>query len=64
MSRVVESPSSGPRNHGKTRPGGLRGRHQDRADVARQGSPTLKNPIRNAYGLCPFTTDLVEAYPW
>ena len=32
------------------RAGGLCGRHQNRAAAARQGSPTLKNPIRNDYG--------------
>ena len=42
---VVESPSSGPRRRGKTCFGGLRGRHQDCADAARQGSPTLKDPF-------------------
>jgi translocation and assembly module TamA len=34
----------------ETRPGRLRGRHQDRADAAHQGSPTLKDFIRNDYG--------------
>ena len=40
---LSRAPSSGPRSRGKTRPGGLCGRHQKRADAARQGSPTLKN---------------------
>jgi hypothetical protein len=48
---VFETAPAGPGNGGETRPGGLRGRHQDRADAARQGSPTLRNPIQNDYDL-------------
>ena len=47
---MAESLSSGPRNRGNTRPGGPRGRRQDRADADRQGSPALKNPIQNDDG--------------
>jgi hypothetical protein len=35
----------------KTRPGGPRGRPQHSDHVAREGRPTLKNPIQNDYGL-------------
>ena len=44
-----------PRHRHLAGPGGLRGRHQDRADAARHGSPTLKNPIQNDYG--PYVLD-------
>jgi hypothetical protein len=42
---VVESPSSGPRNRGKTRPGGLRGRPPRRAAAGREGVPDAQPPM-------------------
>ncbi|MBN2576261.1 MAG: transposase [Deltaproteobacteria bacterium] len=57
LPRVSQTPSSEPRQtrENPTRALPARGRGLDVA--LRQGSPTLENPIRNAYGPCPRFSD-------
>jgi len=43
-----------PRQTQETRASTLRGRDRGRADAVRQGSPTLKTPLRITYGRCCF----------